>query len=794
MKFPLSWLKAALDTNADVQTISDTLTRIGLEVEHIDDKAKALSAFIVAEILEAEQHPNADRLRVTKVNTGKEILQVVCGAPNARAGIKVVLAPPGTYVPGLDVTLKATKIRGVDSLGMLCSAGELQLASESDGIIELPADAVVGSKATDALGLNDPVFEVNLTPNRGDCAAVYGIARDLAAAGLGTLREGDLSPVKGTFASPIKTATESETACPMFAGRLIRGVKNGPSPQWLQEWLKAVGLRPISALVDVTNFLSLDRGRPLHVFDAKKLKGDLRARFAKAGETLVALDGKTYTLDDQMIVIADDEKARGIAGVMGGEDSSCDENTTDVFIESALFDPIAVARAGRTLGIISDARYRFERGVDPEFVLPGLELATKMILDFCGGEASQIVVAGAVPKWKRVIAFHPSSVKKLAGLDLPTHDIVHVLTHLHFAVEPGAPMHVTPPSWRPDIVGEADLVEEVVRIHGIDAVPAVPLSRPNAVARAILTAPQKRVGLARRAIAARGFDETVHFSFLAREHATLFGGGDDARQLANPIAADLDSLRPSLLPSLLAAAARNQARGNANVTLFEIGAQFASGKPGDQSTVAAGIRVGSPARHWSKGGIAPDAFTAKADVLAALETASGSALNLPTSETAPSWYHPARSGALMLGPKPLAYFGEVHPRILAALDVKGPVSAFEIFLDNIPEAKAKPTKARARLELPDQPAVERDFAFVVDTKVSAEQIVKAARAAERNLIDAISVFDVYEGKGVPEGKKSVAIAVRLQPREKTLTDAEIDAVAQAIVAAVTKATGGTLRS
>jgi phenylalanyl-tRNA synthetase beta chain len=798
MKFPLSWLKAPLETDADAETIAETLTRIGLEVEHVDDKAKALSAFIVAEVLEAASHPKADRLRVTKVNTGKEILQVVCGAPNARAGIKVVLAPPGTYVPGLDVTLKATKIRGVDSLGMLCSASELQLSDAHDGIIELAADAVVGSNAAQALGLNDPVFDVALTPNRGDCASVYGIARDLAAAGLGRLREGDLSPVKGAFSSPIKIELTFpagfENAAPMFAGRLIRGVKNGPSPQWLQDWLKAVGLRPISALVDVTNFISLDRGRPLHVFDAKKLKGNLRARFAKEGETLTALDGKSYTLDSQMVVIADDEKARGIAGVMGGEDSSCDENTTDVFIESALFDPVLVARAGRTLGILSDARYRFERGVDPEFVLPGLELATKMILNFCGGEPSDIVVAGGVPKWKRVIAFHPSSVKKLAGLDMPTPDIMRILMHLHFAVEPGAPMHVTPPSWRSDIVGEADLVEEVVRIHGLDAVPAAPMRRPDAVARAVLTAAQRRVTIARRALAARGFDETVHFSFLARDRAKLFGGGDEARQLANPIASDLDALRPSVLPSLLAAASRNQARGIANVTLFEIGAQFASGKPGDQTTMACGLRVGAPPRHWSKGGVTPDAMAAKADCLAALETASGAALNMPAQAAAPAWYHPARSGALMLGQKPLAFFGEVHPRILAALDVKGPACAFEIFLDAIPDAKAKPTKARAKLDLPDLPAVERDFAFVVDASVSAEQILKAAKGAERNLIDTISVFDVYEGKGIPEGKKSIAIAVRLQPREKTLTDAEIDAVAAAIVAAVTKATGGTLRS
>ena len=794
MKFTLSWLKAPLDTDADVKTITDTLTRIGLEVEHIEDKAKALSAFIVAEILSAAQHPNADRLRVCQVNTGTETLQVVCGAPNARAGLKVVFAPPGTYVPGLDVTLKIAKIRDVESRGMMCSAAELQLSDEHNGIIELPADTKVGTKATEALGLGDPVIEINLTPNRGDCAAVYGIARDLAATGLGRLREGDLSPVPGKFPSPIKTATDSESAAPMFAGRLIRGVKNGPSPAWLQESLKAVGLRPISALVDVTNFISLDRGRPLHVFDAAKIKGNLRARLAKEGETLVALDGKTYTLDSEMIVIADDEKVRGLAGVMGGIDSSCDENTTNVFIESALFDPIRVARAGRLLGIVSDARYRFERGVDPEFVLPGLELASKMILQFCGGEPSEVVVAGKVPEWKRNIAFHPATVKKLAGLDVAKAEIVSVLTNLGFAVQDGETLQVQPPSWRPDIHGPADLVEEIVRIHGLDAVPSVPLPRPQAVAAAILTPAQRRLSTARRALAARGFDETIHFSFVARAQAQLFGGGDDARQLANPIASDLDALRPSLLPSLLASAARNQARGNMAVQFFEIGAQFASGIPGEQTSVAGAIRVGNSPRHWVKPSAIPDVFTVKADMLAALEAAWGQAVGIPAQESAPSWYHPARSGALMLGPKPLAYFGELHPRVIQAFDLKGPVSAFEIFLDNIPEAKARPTKAKGKLELSDFQAVERDFAFVVASHVTAEQIVKAARTAERALIESIAVFDVYEGKGVPDGHKSIAIAVRLQPREKTLTDAEIEAVGQKIVAAVTKATGGILRS
>ena len=799
MKFTLSWLKNPLDTQADIASIADRLTNIGLEVEAVQDAGARLKDFTVAHVISAEKHPNADKVKLCMVDTGAgQPVQVVCGAPNAHTGMKAVFAKPGTIIPATGAELKIGSIRGVESRGMLCSGRELLLNDDHDGIIELPADARIGAPAATALGLDDPVIDVSITPNRGDCTSVYGIARDLAAAGIGRLREGDLSPVAGKFPSPIKTALDfphgAENAAPMFAGRLIRGVRNGPSPQWLQDWLKAVGLRPISALVDVTNFLSLDRGRPLHVFDAGKLKGNLRARLAKTGETLAALDGKTYTLDSDMVVIADDEAARGIAGVMGGVDSSCTAETTDVFIESALFDPVRVARAGRILGIVSDARYRFERGVDPEFVLTGLELASKMILTFCGGEPSEIVVAGTPPAWKRTIAFAPAEVKRLAGLDLPRDEIVRILTKLGFEVSGGGMLNVVPPSWRADVHGAADLVEEVVRIHGLENVPAVPMSRPYAVARSVLTPAQRRENLARRAAAARGFDECVHFSFIPRAHAALFGGGDEARQLENPISADLDSMRPSLLPSLLAAAARNQARGLAHAMLFEIGAQFASGVPEAQADIAAGIRAGEPPRHWMKSVGTPDVFAAKADCLAALEAAWGGPVTAPVQAGAASWYHPGRSGTIALGPKLLAYFGELHPRIVAAFDLKGPVSGFEIFLDAIPEPKTRPTKARPKLETSDLMAVERDFAFVVESAVTADQIVKAARAADRQLIERVELFDVYEGKGVPDGKKSLAIAVTLQPKERTLTEAEIDAIAQKIVNAVTKATGGVLRS
>lgn len=797
MKFTLSWLRAHLETDADAAAVAEKLTSIGLEVESIEDKGAALKDFTVAYVISAEKHPNADKLRVCMVDTGSgDPVQVVCGAPNAHAGMKGVFAKPGVVIPGSGDVLKIGTIRGVESRGMLCSERELLISEEHNGIIELPADAKVGAPAADILGNSDPVIDVSITPNRGDCTSVHGIARDLAAAGLGKLLSASVSPVTGTFASPIKVALNFDIEpkpCPLFAGRYIRGVKNGPSPKWVQDRLRAVGLRPISALVDVTNLLSLDRGRPLHVFDADKLSGDIQARMAKAGEQILALDGKIYTLDAQMCVIADAKVAQGIGGVMGGENSGCTETTTNVFLESAFFEPGSIAATGRKLGVLSDARYRFERGVDPEFVVPGIELATKFILEFCGGEPSEIVTAGAVPEWRRKIAFTPAAVARLAGIEVPKPEIVRILMNLGFVVEDGEPMQVMPPSWRSDVAGSADLVEEVVRIFGLSNVPSAAMSRPSVIARPTLTPSQRRTRIARRMLAARGFNETVNFSFIPREHAKLFGGGDDARQVENPIAADLDALRPSVLPSLLAAAVRNAARGNSDLMLFEIGAQFESGIPGAQATMASGIRVGAGARSWTKSAHAPDAFDAKADMLAVLEGAMGAAMTAPIKPGAAPWYHPGRSGTLALGPKPLAYFGEIHPGILAKLDLKGPVAAFEVFLDAIPESKAK-GKARGAFAPSPYPAVERDFAFVVDQKVVAEDVLKAARNTDRQLIERVDLFDVYEGKGVPEGKKSLAIAVRIQPKDKTLTEAEIEAIAEKIVAAVTKATGGTLRT
>jgi phenylalanyl-tRNA synthetase beta chain len=800
VKLTLSWLKEHLDTDAGADAIAEKLTSIGLEVESVTDSSAGLKDFIVAEIVAAEKHPQADRLRVCTVNAGdKTPLQIVCGAPNARAGIKVVLARPGTVIPATGDVLKPGVIRGVESQGMMCSARELLLGEDHDGIIELAGDPKVGSPALAALNIaSDPIIDISITPNRGDVASVWGIARDLAASGLGTLKTEKVQPVAGKFPSPttitLDFAPENKDACPIFAGRLIRGVKNGPSPKWVQDRLKSVGMKSISALVDATNLISQDRGRPLHVFDADKLSGGLRARMATEGEQVLALDDITYTLDAQTIVIADDRAALGIAGVMGGKDSGSYDDTVNVFIESAWFDPARIARTGRKHGIISDARYRFERGVDPQFVLPGLELATQYILEWCGGEASDVVIAGALPPPHKPIPFDPALVEKLGGIKVSRDRIIEILENLGFVVEDHAPLHVMPPSWRHDVDGPADLVEEVVRIHGLASVASVPLTRPNAIAVPVLSKAQRRTRTARRALAARGFNECVSFSFIARDQAALFGGGDEARQLSNPIASDLDALRPAILPSLLAATARNAARGLSNLQLFEIGAAFDSGVPGAQKTVAAAIRTGNAERHWQKGSATSGLFDVKADLLAALEAITGAPMSAPITQGGPSWYHPGRSGTIAMGPKVIAQFGELHPKVLAAFDIKVPVAGFEIFLDALPDPKTKGNSKAKPLFAPSPfQAIERDFAFVVDAKIAAGEIVKAVRLADRTLIDSVEVFDIYEGKGVPEGQKSVAVAVRVQPKDATLTEAEIEALALKIVAAALKI-GATLRA
>ena len=806
MKFTLSWLKEHLDTDASLDKIAETLTMIGLEVEAVDDKAKALAPFIIARVIDAKQHPNADRLRVCMVDTGSgDPVQVVCGAPNARTGMTSVFSPPGTYIPGKNITLGVGTIRGVESAGMLCSAAELEISDDHDGIIELPEDAPVGTPYAAYAGLDDPVIEINLTPNRPDCTSIYGIARDLAAAGLGTLKNGDVPAIQGQGACPVSVTLdfsgEDAKLCPTFALRLVRGVKNGPSPEWMQRRLLSIGLRPINALVDITNYLTFDRGRPLHVFDLKKVKGSLTVRRAKDGEEVLALDGRTYRLDSGTVVIADESGVESIAGIMGGEHSGSDESTTDVLIESALWDPVNIAQSGRKLGIITDARYRFERGIDPAFTLPGLDLATKLVVDLCGGEPSEAVVAGQVPDTTRVIAFPWSEVPRLSGLDVKPAESEEILKKLGFQVQgSGERVNVVPPSWRPDIEGKADLVEEVIRIAGVDRIEPQPLPRLEAaVVKPILTLIQKRTRLARRALATRGLVEAVTWSFISKDEAELFGGGDARLALANPIAAELSDMRPSLLPGLLKAAQRNADRGYGDVALFEVGQTFASDEPEGQSVKAAAVRRGTAraegvGRHWDGGAESVDAFDAKADVLALLAALGIPAGGLQIVPGGPAWFHPGRSGTLRFGPKNVVgAFGEVHPKILKALDLKGPLVAFELDLDALVPPKAKPTKMKPKLNLPDFQPLTRDFAFVVGRDVAAGDIVKAAQGAERQLIVGVDVFDVYEGTGIDPDKKSVAIAVTLQPMEKTLTDTEIEAVTAKIVAEVSKKTGAVLR-
>jgi phenylalanyl-tRNA synthetase beta chain len=803
MKLTLSWLKEHLDTSATLAEIVETLTRIGLEVEDVHDPAAQLKDFRIAKIVEATQHPNADRLRVCKVDTGgPELVQVVCGAPNARTGLKSVFSAPGTYIPGKKITLGKGVIRGVESLGMMCSFEELELATESEGIIELPEEAPVGAVYAQWAGLDDPVIEINLTPNRPDAAGVYGVARDLAAAGLGVLKEKDILPVEGKFPCPVGVKldfTEGDKhLAPFFALRLVRGVKNRPSPAWMQKRLREIGLRPINALVDITNFMTFDRARPLHVFDAKKVEGDLVVRSARKGETLLALDGRTHELDAGMVVICDDNGVESIAGVMGGEVSGCNDDTTDVLIESALWDPQNIAHTGRKLGIVTDARYRFERGVDPDFALPGVELATQLVLELCGGEPSTLIVAGEIPRARRVVDFPWSETQRLAGIDVSQAEATAILERLGFTVEKtgteGA--RVTAPSWRPDIEGKADVVEEIVRILGVDTVPSTPLPRAEGVAAPVLTFMQKRARTTRRALATQGLVEAVTWSFISKEQAEAFGGGAPGLALANPIAADLSDMRPSLLPGLAAAANRNAARGLGDQDLFEVGQIFLDPTEKGQRLAAAGIRRGlaGAGRHWSALARRAGAFDAKSDVMALL-----GALGVPTGGLqvvpgGPAWFHPGRSATLQFGPKAVVgHFGELHPRALKALDVEGPIAAFEIVLDVLPAPKAKPTKIKPKLELADLQPLSRDFAFILDRNAPAGDLVKAVAGADKALIADVSVFDIYEGVGVPEGKKSVGVAVTLQPREKTLTDAEIEAVAQKIVTEAEKKTGATLR-
>ncbi len=821
MKFPLSWLRDHLDTSASLPEITDALTRIGLELEGVQDRGAALAAFRIAHVVAAAQHPNADRLRACKVDTGDgALVSVVCGAPNARTGMKAVFAPPGAYIPGTGITLKIGEIRGVQSAGMLLSAREMGLGDDHDGILDLPPDAPVGTPYVVWAGLDDPVIDIAVTPNRGDALSVRGVARDLAAAGIGTLKPWAPPPVPAIFPSPLHWSVIDDKTCPWVLGRTVRNVRNGPSPKWLSDRLTAIGLRPINALVDVTNFFTFDLGRPLHVFDADKVSGPLLTLRPGAGETFRALNGKDYTVTPDDCAIADAAGVQSLAGVMGGAATGCDETTTSVFIECALFDPIRVALTGRRHQIASDARQRFERGIDPALLPDGLEAATRMVIDLCGGEASEIVAAGSEPGWQRAATLRFGRLAGLGGLDVPADEAVASLERLGFSVVSRDATRVTVnvPSWRNDIAArtdldfapgldaekaeaaaagraaiepEADLVEEVLRLKGLDNVPPVSMTVPGPVPLPTLSPRQTRTVLARRTLAAQGLAECVTFSFMADKDAALFGSPDPALRLVNPIVADLDQLRPTPVATLAQAAKRNAARGFADVSLFEVGPAFRGVAPETQPIVAAGIRAGATPRNWLAPTRPVDALDAKADAFAVLSALGVPMEALTITTDAPGFYHPGQSGVVRQGPKTaLATFGALHPNVLAGLNAAVPMVAFEVFLDAIPDPK------RRRKSVPDLPAfmpVRRDFAFVVDRAVTAEAVLKAARGAERQLIASVALFDAYEGDKIDAGKKSLAVEVMFQPRERTLTDAEIEAACAKVASAVEKATGGRLR-
>ncbi len=803
MKFTLSWLKDHLETEASLDEIVEALTMIGLEVEAVDDRAQ-FKPFVIAKVLTAERHPDADKLQVLSVDAGDgNPVQVVCGAPNARAGMIGAFAAPGTHVPGIDLTLSVGNIRGVESHGMMCSERELELSEDHTGIIDLPEDAPVGKSFAEYAHLDDPVIEIGITPNRPDALGVRGIARDLEAAGIGTMKPWTAPAIESSFDCPVDVAfdfPEGESLCPAFGLRYVRGVENGPSPKWMQRRLKAIGLRPISALVDITNYVTFDLARPLHVFDADKVRGHLTVRNAAPGEKFLGLDGREYKLDASMCVIADENGVESLSGIMGGEETGCTEETVNVLVESALWEPLNIARTGRDLGINTDARYRFERGVDPSFMEPGLDHATQLVMQLCGGEASNSVITGEVPKPELIIDFPVSEIARLTGIEVATDRAIAILKSLGFGVSgTGETLQVAAPSWRPDVHGKADIVEEVMRIHGVNRIEPQPLPSMGSVGNRILTTGQIRSRNARRSLAARGMLEAVTWSFIPEEHAKAFGGGKPELKLANPISADMSDMRPSLLPGLAVAAQRNADYGMGDVALFEVSHLYEGDKPEDQKRVAGGIRRGTArasgaGRDWLDNASPVGVFDAKADALAVLEACGMDISKVQVEAGGPDWFHPGRSGSLQLGPKiTLGSFGEFHPMTLEALDISGPICGFEVYLDAIPEPKRKATRTKPPLMLSGLQAVKRDFAFVLDKGQDAATLQRAASGADRKLITGVSVFDVFEGASLGEGKKSVAIEVTIQPTDKTLTDEEIDAISRKIVENVEKSTGGVLR-
>ncbi len=794
MKFTLSWLKDHLDTQADLSELTEALTMIGLEVEHVYDRADMLRAFSVAEIIKAEPHPDADKLKLCTIKTDKGDLQVICGAPNARAGLRGIFAPVGATIPANSMVLKATKIRGIESHGMLCSAAELELSDAHDGIIDVSENYAIGTPAAQALGVDDPVIEIAITPNRPDCLGVRGIARDLAAFGLGTLKPDHMPDIKGAFDNPININITGDI-CTQFAGCLIRGVENKPSPDWLANRLTAIGLRPINALVDITNYISYDRARPLHVYDADRVSGAIGARLARAGECFTGLDEKDYTLTAQDCVIADEARVLGLGGIMGGDYSACETHTQNIFIESAYFNPAAIARSGRQHNIISDARYRFERGVDPQSVDMGLALAVAMVLEICGGTPSHVTHAGVYEHTPKQIEFAPARVKQLTGIALEQTHMHDILQALGFAVTAGARWQVAVPSWRPDIDGAADLVEEIIRIHGLNHVDAVALPRLHDVVRPNLTPMQKRVAKAKRVLAARGLVETVTYSFIEAAHAACFAPAQACYVLANPIASEAAHLRPSLLASLLGAIKRNEDRGFSDLAFFEIAPQFSKTYEAGQRFAISGIRYGHKApRHWQGARGEVDLFDVKQDVLTLLAQCGVRVDNLRVDRDVPAHYHPGQAGRIFQNPRaPFGFFGAMHPTIMRHFGLAGQAVAFEIFPDAIALPKAKTSHARGALHISNLQHVKRDFAFEIDADILAADVLRAARAADKKLISDAHIFDIFSGKGVAVGKKSIAIEVDMQPHHATLTDAEIDAVSAKIIAAVEKATGGKLR-
>jgi phenylalanyl-tRNA synthetase beta chain len=796
MKFTLSWLSDHLVSKASLDEILGFMGKAGLEVEHVVDPKKALAAFSVCKVLEAEPHPQADKLRVCKVETIDGVKQIVCGAPNARAGMTAIYAPLGAWIPGLDMALdkKPRAIRGVESHGMMCSSRELEIGDDHDGILDLSGDLPLGMPAAEALGATDAVIDFEVTPNRPDWLGVQGIARDLAAAGAGRFLRNDAKKVPGSGDCPVEIRLEAPEACPMFAGALVRGVTNGPSPDWMQARLKAAGLQPRSLLVDVTNYISLDRARPLHVYDAAKLSGPVVARLGRAGESFLALDGKTYQVSDDMCVIADNSGVIGLGGVMGGESTGVSVETVDVFIESAWFDPLRTARTGRATGIHSDARYRFERGVDPQSCVDGLNLALALILEYGGGAATKARIAGSIPARLQKVTFYHSDVERLTGLVVKPAEMKRILKDLEIDIEDaGDAWYLMPPSHRFDIDRSADIVEEVARLVGYDQLPTTSLPMRAGMKQSAASARQGRVAIARRAMAARGFLEAVTWSFMAKEHAALFVKTEDAMTVANPVASELNYMRPSVLGNLARAAQASANRGERNIRLFEAGPVYLGDGPKDQRTVIAGLVQPSPQRHWQGTPPAYDAFAAKSDLFALLAALGQPGEKFQVAPATQSHWHPGQSASLKLGPKmTVANFGALHPGVLKALGVDGPVYAFELNLNALPVMKAKSTKTKPVLERADLTPIRRDLAFVVDEGVAAGELVKHAQAAEKLLVSKVDVFDVYQGQGVPEGKKSVAFEVTIQPRE-ALKDEQIQAIMDRIIASVSKGTGGVLR-